>query len=259
MTISSKDLEKVCNYKESIKPSLPQIQMTYLEMFDTYNDEYQRHLKMKNRGLAIDALLDEEKTEEYKNRDYSHPLDNEGDYIHTITPQLMSVNVQGKNYLDLSDIYVDVMNTLNYLTMNPMKVPQNLNIKFSKSSNLSDYENKETFTRKIITKIQLCSSMISMSSRKGPAHSIIVGLDVYPYLLIQGYLNMKTDGICIGTLNNMNVIPSNLIDSKKVIIMRCEKQTETGLNVINCPNDMRYFIKETTNTWSKNIHWFEIS
>lgn len=259
MIISSKDLEKVCNYKESFKPSLPKIQMTYFEMLDTYNQEYQRHLKMKNRELAIDALLDEEKTEDYKNREYLNPLDNEGNYIYTITPKLMSVNVQGKNYLDFSDIYVDVMNTLNLLTASPMNVPQNLNLTFSKNSNMSEFENTESFTRKIITKIQLCSSMISMSSRKGPAHSIIVGLDVYPYLVLPGYLNMSKDGVCVGTLNGMNVIPSNFIDDKKVILMRCEKQTETGLNVINCPNDMRYFIKETPNSWSNNIHWFEIN
>lgn len=258
MTILSSDLKKICNYRESFKPSLPQMQLSYLEMHDTYSEEYQRHIKMKNRELAIDALLDEEKKEDYKNREPIETLDNEGNYIHTITPQLMSVNVQGKNYLDLSDIYVDIMNTLDSLTSKSMNIPQNLNLTFSKNPNLSEYENTETFTRKIITKIQLLSSMIAMSSRKGPANTIILGIEAYKYLIIPGYMSQQSDGISVGLLNGMYVIPSNLIDSKKIIVMRCEKQTDTGLNVINHPDDMRYFIKETPNSWSKNIHWFEV-
>ena len=31
MTISSKDLEKVCNYVESTKPSLPQATMNFID------------------------------------------------------------------------------------------------------------------------------------------------------------------------------------------------------------------------------------
>ena len=41
-------------------------------------------------------------------------------------------------------------------------------------------------------------------------------------------------------------------------MMRNTKKIEGGLNVINCPNDMRYFLKETPN-WNKRIKWFEIN
>ena len=97
MTISSKDLEKVCNYVESTKPSLPKVQMTFMDWVEEPNEEYQRELKRKNRELAIEAVLDN-KVEEFKNREpFSNPLDNEG-HIMTITPKLNSINVQGKTY-----------------------------------------------------------------------------------------------------------------------------------------------------------------
>jgi hypothetical protein len=65
------------------------------------------------------------------------------------------------------------------------------------------------------------------------------------------------DGVVTGNINGMNVIPAPYIKSNKIIMMRNVQKTENGLNVINCPNDMRYFLKETTN-WDKIINWFEI-
>jgi hypothetical protein len=67
----------------------------------------------------------------------------------------------------------------------------------------------------------------------------------------------NNDGIVTGSINGMNVIPSPYIKSNKIIMMRNVQKTENGLNVINCPNDMRYFLKETPN-WNKIINWFEI-
>ena len=79
MTITRDDLEKVCNYSENSKPSLPQGIIAYIDMVeDGPSDEYLRELKRKNRELAIDAVLDN-KIEEFKNREsFLDPLDNEG-------------------------------------------------------------------------------------------------------------------------------------------------------------------------------------
>jgi hypothetical protein len=257
MIISSKDLEKVCNYVESTKSSLPQSVMTFMDWDEVPNEEYQRELKRKNRELAIDAIVDG-KVEEFKNRKpFSNPLDNES-YMMTITPKLNSINVQGKTYLDLFDIYNDVMMTLESLTSKPMVVPQNLNVNIQKDPNLTDYENESSTSRKVITKIMMTSNLISSTSRTGPANTIIVGLDVYKYLMISnGMMMTNDDGVVTGNINGMNVITSPYIKSNKIIMMRNVQKTENGLNVINCPNDMRYFLKETPN-WDKIINWFEI-
>jgi len=257
MIISSKDLEKICNYVESSKPSLPQVQMTFIDFEEGTTEEYQRELKRKNRELAIDAIVDG-KVEEFKNREpFSNPLDNES-YMMTITPKLNSINVQGKTYLDLGDIFIDVMNTLESLTSKQMNIPQNLNISIQKDPNLTDSENEMALSRKVITRIMMTSNLISSTGRTGPANTIIIGLDAYKYLLMSnGMMMSNMDGVVSGLINGINVIPSPYIKSNKIIMMRNVQKTENGLNVINCPNDMRYFLKETPN-WDRIINWFEI-
>ena len=255
--ITSKDLEKVCNYVESTKPSLPKSVITFMDFEESTTEEYQRELKRKNRELAVEAVLDN-KVEEFKNRDlFLNPLDTEG-YMSTISPKINSINVQGKTYLDLFDIYNDVMVTLESLTSKPMTIPQNLNVSIQKNSNLTDYENDSSTSRKVMTRIMMTSNLISSTSRTGPANTIIVGLGAYKYFMISnGMIMTNNDGIVTGEINGMNVIPSPYIKSNKIIMMRNVQKTENGLNVINSPNDMRYFLKETPN-WDKIINWFEI-
>ena len=160
MIISVKDLEKICNYVESTKPSLPQTQINFMDFEESTTEEYQRELKRKNRELAIDAIVDD-KIEEFKNKDsFLNPLDNEG-YMMTITPKLNSINVQGKTYLDLFDIYNDIMMTLDSLTSKPIIIPQNLNVSIQKDPNLTDYENESSTSRKVMTRIMMTSNLIS--------------------------------------------------------------------------------------------------
>ena len=264
MIISSKDLEKVCNYVESTKPALPKIIMSFLDFEEEPNEEYQRELKRKNRELAIDAVLDN-KVDEFKNREsFSTPLDNEG-YMSTISAKVKSINVQGKDYLDNSDIYVDIMKTLESLTSVPMSTPQNLNVSIQKDTSLTDSENEMALSKRVITRIMLVSNLLASTGRTGPANTIIVGLEAYKYLLLSNGMMVSgfklftssNDSIVSGNINGMNIIPSPYIKSNKVIIMRNVQKTENGLNLINCTNDMRYFLKETPN-WNKIINWFEI-
>ena len=257
MIISVKDLEKICNYVESIKPSLPQCVMNFIDYVEDSNEEYKRELKRKNRELVIDAIVDD-KVEEFKNKDsFLNPLDNEG-YMMTITPKLNSINVQGKTYLDLFDIYNDIMMTLDSLTSKSIIIPQNLNVSIQKDPNLTDYENESSTSRKVMTRIMMTSNLISSTGRTGPANTIIVGLEAYKYLLMSnGMMMSSNDGVVTGNINGINVIPTPYIKSNKIIMMRNVQKTENGLNVINCPNDMRYFLKETPN-YSKIINWFEI-
>ena len=257
MIISVKDLEKICNYVESIKPSLPQCVMNFIDYVEDSNEEYKKELKRKNRELAIDAIVDD-KVEEFKNKDsFLNPLDNEG-YMTTITPKLNSINVQGKTYLDLFDIYNDIMMTLDSLTSKSIIIPQNLNVSIQKDPNLTDYENESSTSRKVMMRVIMTSNLISSTGRTGPANTIIVGLEAYKYLLMSnGMMMSSNDGVVTGNINGINVIPTPYIKSNKIIMMRNVQKTENGLNVINCPNDMRYFLKETPN-WDKIINWFEI-
>ena len=103
----------------------------------------------------------------------------------------------------------------------------------------------------------MINNLIATTGRTGPANSAIVGLDVYKYLIISNSMMINSDGIISGNISGINIIPSPYIKSNKIIMMRNVQKTENGLNVINCPNDMRYFLKETPN-WNKIINWFEV-
>jgi hypothetical protein len=105
----------------------------------------------------------------------------------------------------------------------------------------------------------MLNSMVAMDSRIGPANSMLVGLDVYMYLLKSNTFTIQNNGTTVtGNISGIDIIPSNLINPKKVILMRNATKSEIGLNVINNINDSTYFMTETPGSWEKCIKWFEI-
>ena len=257
MIITRDDLEKVCNYSENSKPSLPQGIIHYIDMVeDGPSDEYLRELKRKNRELAIDAVLDN-KVEEFKNREsFLDPLDNEG-YMSTISAKVMSVNATASKFTDNNQLFDDIISKLDSLTSKPMNIPQSLNLIIQNDPSLTDSENEMANSRKLMSKIMMTSNLIATTSRRGPANSIIIGLEAYKYLL---HLNgiVVSNGVVSGSLMGINIIPSPHIKPNKIIMMRTDKQSGGGLNVVRNINDSTYFMVETPNSWDKSINWFEI-
>jgi hypothetical protein len=98
-----------------------------------------------------------------------------------------------------------------------------------------------------------------MESRVGPANSMLVGLDVYMYLLRSNTFTIQNNGTTVtGNISGIDIIPSHLINTKKVILMRNSNKPGIGLNVINNVNDSTYYMAETPVVWEKCIKWFEI-
>jgi hypothetical protein len=257
MTITRDDLEKVCNYTENLKPSLPQGIIAYIDMVEEPNDEYKRELKRKNRELAIDAVLDN-KIEEFKNREsFLDPLENEG-FMSTISAKVMSVNATASKYIDNNQLFKEIILKLESLTSTPMNLPQSLNLIIQNDTSLTYSENEMVNSRKLMSKIMMLSNLIATTSRRGPANSMIVGLEVYKYLL---HLNgiVVSNGVVSGILMGINIIPSPYIKPNKIIMMSTDKQSGGGLNVVRNVNDSTYFMVETPNSWDKSINWFEIN
>lgn len=259
MTITRDDLEKVCNYSENSKPSLPQGIIHYIDMVeDGPSDEYLRELKRKNRELAIDAVLDN-KVEEFKNREsFLDPLDNEG-YMSTISAKVMSVNATASKFTDNNQLFSDIISKLDSLTSKPMNIPQSLNLIIQNDPSLTDSENEMVNSRKLMSKIMTTSSLIATTSRRGPANSMIIGLEAYKYILLSNSITLTNyNKIVTGSLMGINIIPSPHIKPNKIMMMRTDKQSGGGLNVVRNINDSTYFMVETPNSWDKSIHWFEI-
>ena len=259
MIVTRYDLEKVCNYSENSKSSLPNGIIYYLEFVESDTEEYKNLVKSKRRDLTIDAIL-EDKVDEWNDSSetWEKDLDQEG-YTRSISPQMKSIAVRSQKIVDNQSLYYDIVKKLELLTSQPMTNPQNINVTIKNDPNLTSYDNDQSNFRRIVSKIMMLNSMVAMDSRIGPANSMLVGLDVYMYLLKSNTFTIQNNGTTVtGNISGIDIIPSNLINPKKVILMRNATKSEIGLNVINNINDSTYFMAETPGSWEKCIKWFEI-
>jgi hypothetical protein len=110
---------------------------------------------------------------------------------------------------------------------------------------------REQDSRRIAGKCQMCSNYIAMSSRKGPATTIIIN----PVTIMIN--NIDTDFF----KNVCQVIESNLISKDKVIVLRSDLKglNEDGLILLNSPENGLYFFGETpNNSLEDRMVWFYI-
>jgi hypothetical protein len=258
MIVTLYDLEKICNYSENSKASLPNGIIYYLEFVESDTEEYKNLVKSKRRDLTIDAILEDKIDEWTDSETWGIDLYQEG-YTRSISPQIKSLTVKSQIFIDNQSLYYDIVKKLELLTSQPMTNPQNINVTIKNDPNLTSYDNDNSNFRKIISKIMMLNSMVAMDSRIGPANSMLVGLDVYMYLLRSNTFTIQNNGTTVtGNISGIDIIPSHLINPKKVILMRNATKSEIGLNVINNINDSTYFMAETPGSWEKCIKWFEI-
>lgn len=251
------NIEKICNYSEDTKnPYQPLISLSYIDMITEDEDAKLRELKRENRELAIDIILDEKDESEWENK---NNLPNSGfgsGYTATISPKLFTVNTRSQKFTSFKDLEYDVFNKLETLTKNtPLSIAKlagnTLNLTIPTDNNLDTFE---SFKRRVLIKITMCSNFIAMESGKGIANTVIVGRNAIQY--VQSYEQIIDNNTSI--LGGMNLIVSHYIDPDKVIVMRCENTPGVGLNVIFKPNDLVYYMVETPQSWEKTMKWFWI-
>lgn len=257
MTISKNHLESICNYVEVSSPN-SNIQFSYIEM-EFEDSDYKRKIQSINRGLAIDAVLDN-KEQEYKSRDvsYSETFDSEG-YVSSISPKIKTVSLNNPiRYSSLEDIFDYTICELESLTKNSM-TGKNFDLSLTFDTTLSDYDNIQQHSRKLVSKILLVSNQMAINSRIGPANSLIVGKKVYDLLLTSPAFSYQISGTgpLVGTIAGLSVVFSNKISDDKLILVKTNKKSDNGLNVINNTLISEFYIKETPN-WTNFIHWFKI-
>ena len=261
MIVTLYDLEKICNYSENSKPSLPNGIINYLEFIESDTEEYKNLVKSKRRDLTIDAILEDKIDEWTDSETWGIDLDQEG-YTRSISPQMKSLTVKSQKFIDNQTLYYDIVKKLESLTHQPMtnhNINNNMNVIIKNDSNLSSYDNDNSNFRKIISKVMMLNSLIGMESRVGPANSMLIGLDVYMYLLKGNTFTIQNNGTTVtGNISGIDIIPSHLINPKKIILMRNSNKPGIGLNVINNINDSTYYMVETPVVWEKCIKWFEI-
>lgn len=257
---SKENLKSICNYIESKQniTSLigsPTINISFIEMLSNDDEIMLAQKKRENRDLVIDIALGEKNESEWSKRD------NWGDAVvstsdtNIIMPKVLTMSIGKSIYKNYDEVYDYVINFIDKNTSNPKSLinggqPQQFNIKLGQGNyppDFTDMEKHSADIRRIITKVNLCSSVVSIEGRMGPAKTVLIGRN-----------NWNIFNEIEESLGNMgfNLIYDDKIDPEKVIVLRNNESQHTGIYLIENSGD--FYIKETPN-WHRQFCWFWIN
>lgn len=255
--IHTKDnFKTICNYSDKQMTS-PKSQLMYVDMISSDDEEYQRQIKQQNRELVVDAILDD-KVEElniFRKNQIHDVVDLSSQYNSTvshagtpvITPKIMQINLTAKKFETYEKNWNEVVDFLNQNTQNPKS---KANGPYTSLDVILQGDFDQDY-RRIITKINMCSSIIAMEGRIGRPTSLIYGKKSFPYI------NYATDQFGSNNINGIQTHFSDLIDDDKIIVCRGNNIDEPGLLFIDNSTTGSYFFDKTPN-WHKQYCWFRI-
>ena len=223
-------------------------------MLSSEDEEYQRMIKQQNRELVVDAILDD-KVEElniFRENSIGGVTDvisqyNTSSTMGIISPKTMQINMTAKKFQTHKKIWDEVVDFLNKNTQN---TKSKSNGPFS-SLDVTLQGDFDTDYRKIITKIQMCSSIIAMEGRIASGTSILYGKKLIPYI------NYTINQFDSNNINGLIAHYSDLVDDDKVIVCRGNEINQPGLLLIDDQENGQYFFNQTPN-WHKQYCWFKI-
>lgn len=230
--------------------SLPKAQLMYVDMISSDDEEYQRKVKQQNRELVVDAILDDKVEElnifrENQVTDVSQQY-NSTSQMGVISPKIMQINMTAQRFESYEKVWIQLVDFLNQNTQSPKSLQhrnQSLDYKL-----IDEYE---TDYRKIISKILMCSNIIAMDGRIGPAKSILYGKKLIPYI------NNAINQFGSNNINGLIAHYSDLVDDDKIIVCRANNIDQPGLIFIDNSTTGNYFFNQTPN-WNKQYCWFKI-
>jgi hypothetical protein len=230
--------------------SLPNAQLMYVDMISSDDEEYQRMFKRQNRELVVDAILDDKVEElnifrENQVTDVSQQY-NSTSQMGVISPKIMQINMTAQRFESYEKVWIQLVDFLNQNTQSPKSLQhrnQSLDYKL-----IDEYE---TDYRKIISKILMCSNIIAMDGRIGPAKSILYGKKLIPYI------NNAINQFGSNNINGLIAHYSDLVDDDKIIVCRANNIDQPGLIFIDNSTTGNYFFNQTPN-WNKQYCWFKI-
>jgi len=251
-------LKTICNYSDK-QMNLPNVQLMYIDMISSEDEEYQRQIKQKNRELVVDAILDD-KIEELNTfreflQDSSNIVDVSSQYNSTvssagtqvISTKIMQINLSAKKFETYEKLWDEVVDFLNQNTQNPKS-------KANGSNTSLDFILQGDFDqdcRRIITNINMCSGIIAIEGRIGPATSLIYGKKSFPYI------NYSINQFGSNNINGIETHFSELIDDDKIIVCRGNNIDQPGLLLVDNSITGNYFFDKTGN-WEKQYCWFRL-
>ena len=231
-------------------------------MLDEDDPDYIAEKKRKSRELVIDIALGEKTVNEWieeetpwGTKEYSEGYQAP---IPTISPHFETLNLNISNLKTHDDVYDYVIKFIDLNTKKSKAIKNITNNGFDiKMGNGNyglddtDFDKYHADLRRILTRLNMCSSIISMESRLGEAKTIIVGRNNWEHFK---ELESKY-GL------TMKVIYEPKIDKNKVIVLRNDGSSSPGIMLVENNYDgwgSDFYIKET-NRWDKKFCWFWIN
>lgn len=258
MKNSKENLKKICNYIEMNTSFQTSHNISLIEMLSSDDEEFISEKKRKKRELAIDIALGEKKESDWSKEDSDYNIWAKNTDLTTsvISPKIITMTLNLSSHKSYNDVYDFVIDFINQKTKNPKKLANGanstqFNIKMGLGNYPPDYtesEKLESDLRRIITKINLCSSVVSIEGRMGAAKTVLIGSDNWNY-----FQDIESRW---GGINGLNFIYSDKIDNNKIIVLRNNDKTQPGIILID--NNNNFYIKESPR-WDKQFCWFSIS
>jgi len=251
-------IKKIVSYdNKKLEGSI--VNIPYIEFISSDDEEFIRKVKSQNRDLLVDIVLGEKNESEWNNRSNDY-FGTSGEMDSIITPKVMSIQSQVLDLKSYDEIYADIIDLLNSNTKNSKNTKSNINLNLvlKHDLNKSNYENNESDIRKIITRINMCSGILAMEGRIGPANFILIGRDNWDYFYeIESMINDQNQNIN-GSIMGMQLIYENKIDADKVILGRKNKIDQPGIHIIEDLENCKYTMPKTFK-WIEQLVWFNIS
>jgi hypothetical protein len=258
---SKEKLQNICNYIEQKSTPARIFNIPVIEMVSN-DDEYLAEKKRQNRELAIDITLGEKDESEWSKKDmietptWGQTISNKLESASVLSPKVITLKSYISNLKTHDEVYDYVIDFIDRNT-NVAKNLQNganstqFNMKIGGGNYPVGYTESEKFEadlRKIITKTNLCSSVIAIEGRIGPAKTIIAGKDNWIYFR---EIESRYGSI------NMKVIYDDKINPNKVVVLRNGTKSDSGIILIE-NNGTDFYIKETPK-WNRQFCWFWIN
>jgi len=256
---SKEKLQNICNYIEKKSTLTPTFNMSVIEMVSDDDEYLLAEKKRQNRELAIDITLGEKDESEWVNKDmiWGETISDRLESINIISPKVITINLNISNLKTHDEVYDFVIDFIDKNTSNAKKLQNGgnstqFNIKMGSGNYPPEYTDSEKLDvdiRRILTKVNLCSSVISIEGRMGPAKTILIGRNNWSYF--------KEIEFRHGGINSLNFVYEDKIDPNKVIVLRNNDSNHPGIFIVE-NNKTDFYIKETLK-WDKQFCWFWIT
>jgi hypothetical protein len=267
--ISKEELEIICSVKLVTSPVH---QFTYIDYITEDDIEESIKRKVKNRNLAIDAIVDG-KIEDYNKREKVESWNEitSGMLARPISTQTVSlvtriINTTQHQFTNYNEIYNRIINIIDQNTNSPYVISKATpigNLTYTNTSTNAS-ESMDTFSRKVMSRIVTSGSCIAVNGRIGPATSVIVGIESAKYLYhilgTTGESPKEINGKKYYTINGVTIIVDPAISPSKVISTRVDTNggNSGGISIFIDDANGKYYLAQTPNLFSKCFAWFEV-